>query len=221
MTANLQEFDMVPDERWELMLHLEAIAKKRAELGEIAAEHERLRALMKPEAEAQARVHAIRERAARELAENLKSSDGPRATVDHAEQAEAERELAHAAREADAARACEPAVRERMAAAGAQIAALEWHTLNKAADVMLFDAGELAAEIDADARRLRAKYARLWGLRRYLADTPKILKRLEDVPEPFHPDNVAPDLGELMVAAEAWRYYAERLRVDADAEFGG
>lgn len=221
MTSNAQELDTVPDPRWELMVHLNAIAKKCAEHGEIAAEHERLQVFMKAEAKAQARVHAIRERAARELAEHLASPDGPRATVDHAEQVEAERELAHAAREADAARACESKVLERMAAAGAQTAALEWHTIHKVADVMLDDAAELAAEIDADARRLRAKYAKLWGLRRYLADTPKILKRLEDVPAPFHPDNVAPDLGELMVTAEAWRYYGERLRVDADAEFGG
>ncbi len=83
---------------------------------------------------------------------------------------------------------------------------------------MLEDAATIAAEIDQDARRLRAKYARLWGLRRYLSDTPQVLKRIESLPLPTHPDHVSPDVGQLTAAADAWRRYAVRLVADPNAE---
>jgi hypothetical protein len=220
MTANRQEPDIVPDPRWELMVHLQAIAKRRADYQEIVEQHRRLRELVKAEADAQAKLDAIKRQDAQELAELLVNPKGLHETADHEAQGEAEWELMRAKREADVARACEPAVIERQAGASRQIAALEQQVPLMVADIMLDDAHALVAEINADAKRLRAKYARLWGLRRHAGDTPAIRKLLlEGLPLPIHPDNVAPNLGELITAAERWRGYAARLAADPDAEF--
>jgi hypothetical protein len=221
MKANTQALDEVPDPRWTLMEWLQAIKAKRAEYQEAEGQRQRLRGLIEAEAVAQAKVDALKQRDVQDLAEQLVNPTGLHITVDHGAQGEAEWDLMRARREADVARACEPAVIERMAASSREIAAIEERTLPMAVEIMLDDARALAAEIDADARRLRGKYARLWGLRRYLGDTPAVLKRLEDMPAPTHPDHVDPDVGELVIAAEAWRRYATRLVADPDAEFEG
>lgn len=221
MTANPRALDGLPGPRRALIRHSQGIAAKRAEYQEIVGQQVRLRHLVEAETAAQAKVDAIKERDARQLAEQIARPSGGRITFDHVPLYIAEEELGRIRREADLARACEPAVNERAAASSRELAAIEARALPMAVDVMLDDARALAAEIDADARRLRARYARLWGLRRYLGDTPAVLKRLEDVPAPTHPDHVAPDLGELLAAGEAWRRYAARLVGDPDAEFEG
>jgi hypothetical protein len=219
MTANTQKLDTVPAPRWLLMKHLDSIAERRPEHQEIVAQHRRLQAFVKAEADAQARVDALKQRDVRELAEQLVNPAGLHITVDHCDQSDAELDLARARREADVARACEPAVIERITVSSRQAAALEQRTILLVTDVMIDEGAALVAEINADAKRLRAKYARLWGLRRHMGDTPPIRKRLDGLPLPTHPDHIAPDPGELMATAEAWRGYAARLAADADAEF--
>lgn len=219
MTANKQELDWVPDPRWELMEHLDEIAKKRAEYEDIVIQHRRLQAIMKAETDAQAWLDELKQRNIRELAEELVNPTHLHITVGHCDQGDAEFDLVRAKREAEVARACEPAVIGRLAESSQQISALEQRTVLMVADVLIDDAGALAAEINADVKRIRAKYARLWGLRRHIGDNPLIVKRLEVFPLPTHPDHIAPDPGELMAAAEAWRGYAARLAADPDAEF--
>lgn len=193
MTANTQEPDTVPDPRWDLMVHLEAITKKGADYQEIVAQHRRLQELMKAQTHAQAKLDAIKRQDAEELAEPLVNPKWLRGTAKHEAQGEAEWELMRAKREADVARTCEPAVIERQAESSRQIAALEQQVPLMVADIMLDDAHALMAEINADARRLRAKYARLWGLRRHAGVTPAIRKRLlEGLPLPFTPTTLRP-----------------------------
>lgn len=196
---------------------LEAIAAKRAEYQEVNAQQTRLRELLKAEADALAKLDAIKQNDAQALAEQLLSQTAPTAKLDHRKQSAAENELLRARRDADVARACQPAVAERAAAASAELAALEGRALRLAVEVMIEDARVMAAEIERDARRLRAKYAGLWSLRRYLGDTPAVLKRLEAAPQALHPDHVAPEIGELIAGAEAWRRYAARLVADPEA----
>ena len=218
MTAKTLKFDAVPNPRQLLMGHLDAIAKKRAEHQEVAAQHRRLQAFLRAEAEARAKVDAIRQRDVRELAEQLVNPTSLHIAVDHCAQSEAESELSRARREADVARACEPAVAERITESSRQIAAFQQRTILLVAEIMIEEAQTLAAEINVDAKRLRAKYARLGGLRRHIGDTPPIRKKLDDLPLPTHPDHIIPDIGELMAAADAWRGYAARLTADPDAE---
>jgi len=219
MPTSTQAPDTVPDPRWEMMLHLEAIARKRTEHQEIVGQRDKLRALIRTETDAQAKLDAIKQRDAAELADQLLNPTGLHILVDHSEQSDAEWELMQARREADAARACEPAVLERMAASSREAASLEQRTVHLVADVLFDEAQALRAEIDADAKRLRTKYARLWGLRRHVGETPAILKRLEVFPAPTHPDHITPDLGELIAEAERWRGYSARLAANPEAKF--
>jgi hypothetical protein len=219
MPTNTQKAQIAPN-RSQLAAHHQALATARAEYQDAVAQHRRLRSFVDLEANAQAKLDAIKHRNAKLLAEQISSADSPRtATVDHREQGNAEDLMARAKREADAARACEPALIERMAQFSRHIDALQQQTSLLAANIMLGDAAGLAAEINSEARKLRTKYAKLWGLRRHVGDTPAIRKRLDDLPVPIHPDNVAPDPGEVTTAAANWHGYAVRLAADPNAEF--
>ena len=207
------------DPRQLLMEHMEAIAKKRAVHEEIVAQHRRLQALFKAEAEAQAKMEGIRRRDAQELAAQLVNETVPHITGDHWEQSAAELELSRARREADAARACEPAVTDRLAESSRQIDALEWRKALLVAGVLIAEGETLAAEINAEAKRLRPKYARLWGLRRYVGNTEAIRRKQDAIPLPTHPDHISPDGAELFHAEEAWCAYAAKLPINPDAKF--
>lgn len=219
MNANTQKLATVDDPRWLLSEHLEAIVHQRAAHQEVCAQHQRLQTFLKAEADAQARVDALKRRDAQELAEQLVNPTGLHITVDHGDQGDAELELMRARREADVARACAAAVVARVTESAQRVTALEKRTLSLVTAVVIDEGCALAAEIDADAKRLRAKYARLWGLRRYVGDTEAIRHRLDDVRLSTHPDHIAPDVAEQFAASDAWRSYAARLPADPEAEF--
>jgi hypothetical protein len=168
------------------------------------------------EARAKAKLDEIRQSDVRDLSEQLMNPNGPHVMVDHKEQTQAERELVLATREADVARACEPDVSERFAAANRGLAELMAGVAARAADVAIEESAELVREIDSDAVKLRAKYAKLWGLREFLAEA-KLYRQLEQAPTANHPDNVCPSLGEVHRAAPIWNECAARLSVDPAA----
>lgn len=199
--------------RQELAGLLDAVEHSRAALEDIQAQQRRLDCIKQAEAGAKAKLGAIRERDARELSDQLVNLTGSHFTVDHSESAEAERELTRATREADVARACEPEVRERLAQTGRRLAELDANVADRAAEVMLEEAAGIISEIDADAAKLRAKYARLWGLRVFLADA-KLYRPLERMAAPIHPDNVCPSQADVNLAAPMWAQLAARLAVN-------
>jgi hypothetical protein len=202
--------------RQELAGLLQAVERGRASLEEIHAQHRRLGFIKQAEASAKAKLDAIRERDARDLSDQLVNPAGLHITVDHTESAEAELELARATREADVARACEPEVTERLMQSGRRLAELQASVPERAAEVMLEEAAEIIGEIDADAAKLRAKYARLWGLRAFLGDA-KLYRPLERMAAPIHPDNVCPSPAEVNSAAPVWAEVASRLATDPAA----
>lgn len=202
--------------RQELAGLLHAIERARAEFDEVSAQQCRLDSLKRAEASARAKVDEIRQRNARALSEQLLNPAGSHVTVDHKEQTQFERELVRATREADVARACEPEVGERFAAANRRLAELIASVEVRSADVALEESAKLVREIDADAVKLRAKYARLWGLREFLAEA-KLYRPLERAPAAVHPDNVCPSVGEVHRTAPIWKEFAARLAANPTA----
>ena len=219
MSAQCQSIESVVHGRRQLSNHLDAIKRQRSIYDEAQAQDRRLQAILGAEADAKVKLDAIRARDASELAELLANPTGAHLAVDHCDQVELEWELAQATREADTARACRTAVLEHQSEISRQIAALEQRSVVLVLEVMLEESRALAAEVNAEAKRLRAKYARLWALRTYVGDTPAIRRRFDDVPLPTHPDHIAPNGSEQWSAYEAWRAYAVRLAVDPGAEF--
>ncbi len=202
--------------RQELAGLLDAVERARATLDEIHAQQRRLDGIKQAEASAKAKLDAIRQRDTRELSDQLVNPTGLHITFDHTENAEAERELARATREADVARACEPEVKVRMSERGRRLADLTAGVAHHAADVMLEEADAIIREIDADAEELRAKYARLWGLRVFLAEA-KLYRPLERMAAPIHPDNVCPSQADVNLAAPMWAKFAAHLAADPAA----
>ena len=219
MTAKAQKPSSTAGTRQELAALLKLIADRRTEYLEMLGQHKKLQAFEKALTDAQAKLDAVKQRDAGELSKHLTNPTGRRVAIDHKKQDDAEARLARAKREAEVARACEPAVIARLAEKSDQIAILEGQIPLLATTVIFEDARALLAEINSDAKRLRAKYAKLWGLRRHVGETPAIRKRLESLPMPTHPDHIAPDLGETIVAAEKWRGYTASVAADPDAEF--
>ena len=219
MSTRSQPTVSVMDGRRRLSDHLDAIKRQRNVYDEAQAQDRRLHQILKAEADAKTKLDSVRARDASELAEQLANPTGRHLAVNHCDQVELEWDLAEATREADAARACRTAVLEHLSEISRQIAALEQRSQVLAIEVMIEESRALAAEVNAEAKRLRAKYARLWALRNYVGDTPAVRRRFDDVPLPAHPDHIAPDGSELWSAYERWRAYAVRLAVDPRAEF--
>ncbi len=213
------ELDIVPDPRWQLSEHLDSVREQQEARQDVIKQHDRLQVIIRAEAEAQARVDALKARDIQELAAQLENPTGLHVLVDHCDQAEAEWDAARAKREADVARACMPAVTARLTQADEAAALLEGRTDALVARVMLDEAAALAAEIARGVQHLRAKYARLYGLRRFMGETPALQKRAVDLSLPVHPDHVAPGPRDLLEAADAWRRYARTLSADPEAQF--
>ncbi len=193
-----------------------AIEHDRADVDEVTAQVRKLGCIKQAELSARERLDAIRQRDVRELSAQLVNPTGPRVVVDHDELAEAERELARATREADVARACEPEVMERLAQTNGGLAEMSARVPERAADVMLEQAAQIAAEIEADAVKLRTKYARLWSLKAFLGDA-KLYRHAERAPSVSYPDNICPDVAEVHRAAPMWQGLAGRLASDPAA----
>lgn len=216
MNSETDTGTLVCDARPGLAGLLEAIKRARADYEEILARQRRLDGIKQTEAKARAKLETIRARDAREMSEQIANPPGQHITIDYSESVEAEQELACAARAADVARACEPEVAERLMKVGTRLAELETSVTHRAADVALEEAAEIAREIDDDAARLRAKYARLWGLWVFLGDA-KLHHHAERAAKATHPDNICPSGAEVHGAAPTWRNFTERLAIDSAA----
>lgn len=204
--------------RLRLAAHLSHVKKLQVAHDDVVAQWRRLQAIKKDEAMWQARLDAVKARDARELAAELVNPKGVLINANHQAIGEVEWELNRAKREADVARACEPDVDARQAAASETLDQAQRRTLPLAAVVLVEEAQTLASEIAEDTARLRAKHARIHGLRRFLADSPADLVRLvAGVPALPHPDTALPDNPEINREASSWREYADRLRADASA----
>lgn len=216
MSNDMSAGDPVSDARLDLAGLLDAIKRVRADIDEGLAQLRRLDGIKQAEANVRVKLDAIKQRDVRELSDQLINPTGLHITVDHFESTETEWEFDRARREADVARACEPEVNKRLADANGRLAELEAGVIQRAADIALEEAELIAREIDADAARLRAKYACLWGLWVFLGDA-KLYRHAERAARANHPDNICPSGSEVHRAAPIWRKFTERLASDPAA----
>ncbi|MGA7676142.1 MAG: hypothetical protein WCA78_13995 [Rhizomicrobium sp.] len=219
MDANSPDIVPYDDPRWRLADHLDAIKLQQDVVAENAAQWRRLQLIIEAEARAQAKLDAIRAQDADELASQLVNPTGLHETANHDALGEADWELARAKREADVAKACMAAVSERSTVAVQRLEALKHETFPLAVAVMIEEVPALAAEIGAETERLKAKHARLWGLRDFIGEIDSLRRLLPDVPVPIHPDTIQPTRADIVCQSEAWRSYAGRLVADTAAEF--
>lgn len=178
--------------RLRLTAHLHRVKQLQTTHDDACAQWRRLQWIKDEELRWQKKLDAVKARDAREMAEQLVNPTGLHFVADHEAQGKVEWELNRARREADVARACEPDVNARQAEAGQALADAQRQTLPLAAAVLIDEAKAIASEITEDTVRLRAKHARVQGLRRYLADA-QLFGLLTGIPAVAHPDTIFPE----------------------------